>query len=242
MNETAGALPEDTLNGLLNGHQAFRLVWLLLLVVSHGIWFFVGHVSLFTRSPFSGVNVGTAFIFLGFLFSEFRYRKKWRGKWSDSNILFTLQLPDLSEHRSESNCAIVGSYPFFPFLDLLGSAFIVLGTGGVSSPFLSLLLFVGFVGSLAVYTRPGLMTIISVVFTMAALVLAAVPAFEAVHSHPRDRFEVDNAVSLQWILTLAVVVIFLWFSGKMTARYARDAFLHKRSAVQGNSEATGERR
>lgn len=218
-----GGLPLKTLNGLLNGHQVFRIIWLLIFAAYGFVYWLVKDVSLL-RQPL--VLLGPTVLLLGFAVSERKYRERRLGGGGAPNVLVRIGSIRFKEYVDESNCRIQQKYPIAPFLfDFLGLGLLVASTGGIGSPFLPMLLFVGFVGSLAVYDRTLEMLMIPLLFTVGAVVVAAVaPDPVGWRATPREAFEVPNRMSLQFWVGLGIIMIFLYFSSKMTSSYAKDAF------------------
>lgn len=229
-----GDLPPNTLNGLLNGHQFFRGIWLVLLVVTWLLSFWVDDFKPITHPI---VVVGALIFLCGMITSEFRYRKKFVVERTTENELTGMRGWSFAKHRAVDNCNLVdGRYPIGPFaFDFAASALIVLASGGIASPFLPLLLFVGFVGSLAVYDRSLKVLVTSVVCTGGAILGAAMIPWRRIHIFNPPGLEVGNEKSPEFILATAIVLVFLVFSGNVMTKYATDAFKASNSTIRGST-------
>lgn len=146
------------INGYFNGHQVFRILWLALVFGGMG---FLHHWMVNLQLWF-----GVVTLLLGFIHAEWQVRLKplWaRPRVHVINGIFPS--PDFRTYLSENNLKTTTGYPFVPFLwDAIGFLFLIWGTGGISSPFLPLVLFDGLPGSFALSGTPhqgtaGLMTI-----------------------------------------------------------------------------------
>jgi hypothetical protein len=142
-NDPQAALKPASLNGYLNGHQGFRILWLCVLAVADP-W--LGHPPVNLQFVF-----GVVLLIAGMLVSELTGRKK-----LDVRLLPLFNImniwPDIGHHLGVANLKII-QYPILPFFfDFLALTLIIWGTGGVSSPFSQLLFFGAFAASFALHS------------------------------------------------------------------------------------------
>lgn len=224
---------KDTLNAFFNGHQFFRIIYcfavaIVWLGVSISAWFFSTGQTTWNVQIILGWLLIVFSIFLG----ERRYRRSHRfvplrikrfhyldmtvGKWPDTSV---------------SNLNMNTQYPESPFvLDFVALFLIVWGTGGLSSPFLSMLYFGTFASGLAVGVSVPLLVWCSLVTILAMIVpaltshinwpwwpswLEIARAYVADLPTARSKFEWRELVPLGF--TVAAAFIFLILMSGMTA-------------------------
>lgn len=131
------------INGYFNGHQVFRILWIGLVFGGMAV---LDHWMVNLQLWFSVVT-----LLVGFLHAERQVRLK--PLWARPRVRVINEIfpsPDFHTYLSEKNLKTTTGYPFLPFLwDAIGFLFLIWGTGGISSPFLPLVLFDGLLGSFA---------------------------------------------------------------------------------------------
>ncbi len=90
-----GGLPKKTLNGLLNGHQVFRLIWLAIIVVYGLLYGPVPEVDLLAQR---NILFGPAVLLLGFVVSEWIYRFNFNFKFGAPQSFTKMSWPRFADH------------------------------------------------------------------------------------------------------------------------------------------------
>lgn len=238
----AGSIDPTFLNGWLNGHQGFRLLWLGFLVFGTTI----------LRKPYINYQLllGMAVLLFSLIRSELAYRLRRRGCFPTKRVLFDL-IPwrTARPYTSSQNLGIVNQYPLEPFVwDFLTFALILWATGGIGSPFLPLLVFAGSIATFALYSTTGRRSPLGIM--LAALLLGSVLPVSSLSTTPvaasgfgvfgldfkvngmrvAPGFVLDDSGSgAAWPITSPAVTlmfalvtnsVFLWFSSQMSSKAA----------------------